>query len=144
MSQIKLLSMINFGKLECLCGVREPSVIYVNAYLNSNRSSQLTAQHLMISTNVNDNVCLVIYSVLVSLCRNRPTSVFSECCCVGFLICTGQKLSVDDIFMPAMEVFEELLVESSEFHSRGGEPSSSVGQFIRSEVQLCHRSQFNI
>lgn len=66
MSQIKLLSMINFGKLECLCGVREPSVIYVNAYLNSNRSSQLTAQHLMISTNVNDNVCLVIYSVLVS------------------------------------------------------------------------------
>lgn len=47
---------------------------------------------------------------------------------------SGQKLSLEDIH-PAQEMFSELLNESSEFLCQRGEPSASVGDFIRSEVQ---------
>lgn len=44
-------------------------------------------------------------------------------------------MNIEDVY-PAQEMFAELLYESSEFHSRGGEPCASVGDFIRSEVQV--------
>lgn len=47
---------------------------------------------------------------------------------------SGQKLNPEDI-SPALEMFFELMNESSEFHDQGGEPCSSVGDFIRSKVQ---------
>ncbi|XP_038592758.1 peroxisomal N(1)-acetyl-spermine/spermidine oxidase-like isoform X2 [Micropterus salmoides] len=47
---------------------------------------------------------------------------------------SGRKLTVEDI-QPAIEMFAELLNESSEFQSQGGEPWPCLGDFIRSEVQ---------
>ncbi|KAG7236345.1 hypothetical protein INR49_001042, partial [Caranx melampygus] len=47
---------------------------------------------------------------------------------------SGRKLNPEDI-SPALEMFFELMNESSEFHDQGGEPCASVGDFIRSEVQ---------
>uniref|UniRef100_A0A8C4GF14 Amine oxidase domain-containing protein n=2 Tax=Dicentrarchus labrax TaxID=13489 RepID=A0A8C4GF14_DICLA len=46
---------------------------------------------------------------------------------------SGQKLNAEDM-NPAKEMFAELLIESSEFQSQGGEPCASVGDFIRSEM----------
>ncbi|XP_061645010.1 peroxisomal N(1)-acetyl-spermine/spermidine oxidase isoform X1 [Phyllopteryx taeniolatus] len=45
---------------------------------------------------------------------------------------SGRKVSFEDVF-PAVEMFKELLAESSEFQE-GGEPWPSMGQFIRAEV----------
>lgn len=50
-------------------------------------------------------------------------------------MCAGRKLNAEDID-PATEMFAELLNESSEFHSQGGEPLASVGDFIRSQVHF--------
>ncbi|KAM9365198.1 peroxisomal N(1)-acetyl-spermine/spermidine oxidase-like [Pholidichthys leucotaenia] len=47
---------------------------------------------------------------------------------------SGRKLNEEDI-SPALEMFAELLYESSQFHIQGGEPFASVGEFIKSEVQ---------
>ncbi|KAI3363155.1 hypothetical protein L3Q82_011804 [Scortum barcoo] len=47
---------------------------------------------------------------------------------------SGRKLSAEDLD-PAREMFAELLYESSDFQSEGGEPWASVGDFIRAEVQ---------
>ncbi|XP_068579357.1 peroxisomal N(1)-acetyl-spermine/spermidine oxidase-like [Cebidichthys violaceus] len=47
---------------------------------------------------------------------------------------SGRKLNADDIYY-TQEMFAELLKESSEFESQGGEPWACVGDFIRSEVQ---------
>ncbi|XP_030297293.1 peroxisomal N(1)-acetyl-spermine/spermidine oxidase-like [Sparus aurata] len=47
---------------------------------------------------------------------------------------SGRKLNAED-FDPAKEMFIELLTESSDFQSKGGEPCASVGDFIRSEVK---------
>nr|XP_019953400.1 PREDICTED: peroxisomal N(1)-acetyl-spermine/spermidine oxidase [Paralichthys olivaceus] len=52
----------------------------------------------------------------------------------NFFSSSGQKLNAVDVY-PAMEMFAELLNEGSEFQNQGGEPCSSVGDFIRSEVQ---------
>ncbi|XP_028279073.1 peroxisomal N(1)-acetyl-spermine/spermidine oxidase [Parambassis ranga] len=52
----------------------------------------------------------------------------------NFFSSSGQRLNAEDI-LPAQEMFAELLNESSEFHSQGGEPWSSVGDFIRSQVK---------
>ncbi|XP_039994333.1 peroxisomal N(1)-acetyl-spermine/spermidine oxidase [Xiphias gladius] len=48
---------------------------------------------------------------------------------------SGRKLNAEDI-SPALEMFNELLNESSRFPSQGGEPWASMGDFLRSEVQL--------
>lgn len=50
-------------------------------------------------------------------------------------MCAGRKLDAEDIY-PAQEMFAELLDECSEFQSERGEPSASVGDFIRSEVHF--------
>ncbi|KAM7408800.1 hypothetical protein PAMA_002496 [Pampus argenteus] len=47
---------------------------------------------------------------------------------------SGRKLNAEDL-NPALEMFADVLNESSEFHSRGVEPWTNVGDFIRSEVQ---------
>uniref|UniRef100_UPI0037E7C9B7 peroxisomal N(1)-acetyl-spermine/spermidine oxidase-like n=1 Tax=Semicossyphus pulcher TaxID=241346 RepID=UPI0037E7C9B7 len=47
---------------------------------------------------------------------------------------SGRKLTSEE-FDPAKEMFCTLLEESSEFHSGGGEPRASVGDFIRSEAK---------
>ncbi|TKS85534.1 Peroxisomal N(1)-acetyl-spermine/spermidine oxidase [Collichthys lucidus] len=47
---------------------------------------------------------------------------------------SGRKLNIEDV-APAVEMFAELLEESSEFQSQGGEPYASMGDFIRSEVR---------
>nr|XP_020457438.1 peroxisomal N(1)-acetyl-spermine/spermidine oxidase-like isoform X1 [Monopterus albus]XP_020457439.1 peroxisomal N(1)-acetyl-spermine/spermidine oxidase-like isoform X2 [Monopterus albus] len=47
---------------------------------------------------------------------------------------SGRKLNAEDLY-PAEELFAELLKECSEFHSQGGEPCASVGEFLRTEVQ---------
>ncbi|XP_044070646.1 peroxisomal N(1)-acetyl-spermine/spermidine oxidase-like [Siniperca chuatsi] len=52
----------------------------------------------------------------------------------NFFSSSGQKLTAEDI-KPATEMFAELLHESSEFQSQGGEPWACVGDFIRSEAQ---------
>ncbi|XP_076598370.1 peroxisomal N(1)-acetyl-spermine/spermidine oxidase [Chaetodon auriga] len=52
----------------------------------------------------------------------------------SILTSSGQKLNTEDIY-PAVEMFNELLNEGANFHSQGGEPWASVGDFIRSEVQ---------
>lgn len=46
---------------------------------------------------------------------------------------SGRKLNTEDI-SPAMEMFVELLSESSEFQNQNGEPCASVGDFVRTEV----------
>lgn len=50
-------------------------------------------------------------------------------------MCAGRKLNAEAID-PARKMFSELLYESAEFHSQGGEPSASVGDFIRSRVHF--------
>lgn len=45
----------------------------------------------------------------------------------------GRRLTAEDVY-PACEMFAELLEESWEVQSEGGEPCASVGDFIRSEV----------
>lgn len=50
-------------------------------------------------------------------------------------MCAGRKLNAEAID-PAREMFAELLYESAQFHSQGGEPSASVGDFIRSRVHF--------
>lgn len=52
-------------------------------------------------------------------------------------MCAGRKLSVKDIY-PALEMFTVLLNESSQFQNQMGEPYTSVGDFIRSEVCFIH------
>ncbi|XP_029305563.1 peroxisomal N(1)-acetyl-spermine/spermidine oxidase [Cottoperca gobio] len=52
----------------------------------------------------------------------------------NFFSSSGRKLNAEDIY-PAQEMFFELMYESSEFESEGGEPWASVGDFVRSEVQ---------
>ncbi|XP_049926879.1 peroxisomal N(1)-acetyl-spermine/spermidine oxidase-like [Epinephelus moara] len=47
---------------------------------------------------------------------------------------SGRKLNAEDIY-PAQELFMELIDESSEFESQGGEPQACVGDFIRSEAR---------
>ncbi|XP_071336862.1 peroxisomal N(1)-acetyl-spermine/spermidine oxidase-like [Trachinotus anak] len=47
---------------------------------------------------------------------------------------SGRKLNAEDLH-PGLEMFFELMHESSEFHSQGGEPFASVGGFVRSEVK---------
>ncbi|XP_029376196.1 peroxisomal N(1)-acetyl-spermine/spermidine oxidase isoform X3 [Echeneis naucrates] len=47
---------------------------------------------------------------------------------------SGRRLKAETL-RPAVEVFFELMQESSEFHSKGGEPCASVGDFIRSKLQ---------
>lgn len=49
-------------------------------------------------------------------------------------MCVGRKLNPEDI-SPALEMFFELMNESSEFHDQRGEPCSNVGDFIRSQVR---------
>ncbi|KAM9848060.1 peroxisomal N(1)-acetyl-spermine/spermidine oxidase [Aulostomus maculatus] len=46
---------------------------------------------------------------------------------------SGRKLNTEDV-LPAQDLFAELMYESSEFASRGGEPWHSVEDFIRSEL----------
>ncbi|KAM4607696.1 peroxisomal N(1)-acetyl-spermine/spermidine oxidase-like [Polymixia lowei] len=46
---------------------------------------------------------------------------------------SGQKMNAEDM-LPALEMFVELLDESMEFTSQGGEPVASVGDFIRAEA----------
>ncbi|XP_077351290.1 peroxisomal N(1)-acetyl-spermine/spermidine oxidase isoform X2 [Festucalex cinctus] len=46
---------------------------------------------------------------------------------------SGRKVSLEDVY-PAVEMFKDLLDESTEFEKKGGEPWPSVGQFIRAEV----------
>uniref|UniRef100_UPI003AAB3A54 peroxisomal N(1)-acetyl-spermine/spermidine oxidase n=1 Tax=Centroberyx gerrardi TaxID=166262 RepID=UPI003AAB3A54 len=48
---------------------------------------------------------------------------------------SGQKLSAEDM-TPAMDLFAELLDESSDFESQGGEPFASVGEYIRAQAPL--------
>lgn len=50
-----------------------------------------------------------------------------------YVTCAGRRLAAEDID-PAVEMFAELLYDSSEVQSEGGEPCTSVGDFIRSEV----------
>lgn len=50
-------------------------------------------------------------------------------------MCAGKRLKAEDVY-PAVEMFAELLSESSQFKSHGGEPVASVGDFIRAEVHL--------
>lgn len=52
--------------------------------------------------------------------------------------CAGRKLTAEDID-PAREMFAELLIDSSEVQSDGGERCASVGEFIRSEVHYHHQ-----
>lgn len=52
---------------------------------------------------------------------------------MGYVTCAGRKLKAEDVYR-AVEMFAELLHESSEFHIRGEEPWTNVGDFIRSEV----------
>lgn len=47
---------------------------------------------------------------------------------------SGRKLNAEDV-NPARQMFEELMIESSEFQTEGGEPRASVGDFIRSEAR---------
>ncbi|XP_068424216.1 peroxisomal N(1)-acetyl-spermine/spermidine oxidase [Clinocottus analis] len=47
---------------------------------------------------------------------------------------SGRKLNTDDMYQ-TLEMFAELMNESSKFESQGGEPLASVGDFVRSEVQ---------
>lgn len=54
---------------------------------------------------------------------------------MGYVTSAGRKLNAED-FDPAKEMFIELLTESSDFQSKGGEPCASVGDFIRSEVHF--------
>lgn len=49
--------------------------------------------------------------------------------------CAGRKLTAEDVD-PAKEMFAELLYESSDFQSEGGETRASVGDFIRAEVHF--------
>ncbi|XP_056148407.1 peroxisomal N(1)-acetyl-spermine/spermidine oxidase isoform X2 [Lampris incognitus] len=51
----------------------------------------------------------------------------------GWFSSSGKKLRAEDTY-PAVSMFAELLDESAEFHSRGGEPRASVGDFIRAEA----------
>ncbi|CAG09386.1 unnamed protein product [Tetraodon nigroviridis] len=46
----------------------------------------------------------------------------------------GRKLNVEDI-VPAEELFTEIMEESSQFVTGGGEPFPSVGEFVRAQVQ---------
>lgn len=48
-------------------------------------------------------------------------------------MCAGRRINAEDIY-PAQDMFVELLYESSQYQSQGGEPWPSVGEFIRSEV----------
>lgn len=54
---------------------------------------------------------------------------------MGYVTSAGRKLNAED-FDPAKEMFIELLIESSDFQNKGGEPCASVGDFIRSEVHF--------
>ncbi|KAK6293365.1 hypothetical protein J4Q44_G00356910 [Coregonus suidteri] len=47
---------------------------------------------------------------------------------------SGRKLT-PELMGPAVELFAELLEEGGEFSEQGGEPYSSVGEFIRAEVR---------
>ncbi|KAM4590787.1 peroxisomal N(1)-acetyl-spermine/spermidine oxidase-like [Odontesthes bonariensis] len=47
---------------------------------------------------------------------------------------SGQKLKAEDVY-PALEMFAELLDESSEFQNQKGEPCACVGDFIRTQVK---------
>ncbi|XP_026211777.1 peroxisomal N(1)-acetyl-spermine/spermidine oxidase [Anabas testudineus] len=47
---------------------------------------------------------------------------------------SGRRINAEDIY-PAQDMFVELLYESSQYQSQGGEPWPSVGEFIRSEVR---------
>ncbi|KAM3606035.1 uncharacterized protein V6R79_009707 [Siganus canaliculatus] len=51
----------------------------------------------------------------------------------NFFSSSGQKLNAEDV-RPALDMFAELMYQSGEFQSQGGEPFASVGDFIRSEV----------
>ncbi|XP_030011399.1 peroxisomal N(1)-acetyl-spermine/spermidine oxidase [Sphaeramia orbicularis] len=51
----------------------------------------------------------------------------------NFFTSSGRKLNAEDMY-PAQQIFMELLDESSEVHSQGGEPFPSVGDFIRSKA----------
>uniref|UniRef100_UPI003AAD8E4C peroxisomal N(1)-acetyl-spermine/spermidine oxidase-like n=1 Tax=Centroberyx gerrardi TaxID=166262 RepID=UPI003AAD8E4C len=48
---------------------------------------------------------------------------------------SGQKLGAE-VMTPAMDLFAELLDESSDFESKGGEPFASVGEYIRAQAPL--------
>lgn len=54
-------------------------------------------------------------------------------------MCAGRKLNIEDV-APAVEMFAELLEQSSEFQSQGGEPYASMGDFIRSEVHFSFKN----
>lgn len=47
----------------------------------------------------------------------------------------GRRLNAEDVY-PAQDMFVELLSDISDFHTQGGEPWPSVGEFIRSEVPV--------
>lgn len=49
---------------------------------------------------------------------------------------TGRKLNVEDVIL-AEELFTEIMKESSQFVTQGGEPFPSVGDFVRAQV-ICH------
>lgn len=51
----------------------------------------------------------------------------------NFFTSSGRKLHAEDM-LPVQLTFAELLNESSEYQSKGGEPFSSVGHFIRSRA----------
>ncbi|CAJ1067563.1 Hypothetical predicted protein [Xyrichtys novacula] len=52
----------------------------------------------------------------------------------NFFSSSGRRLTLEE-YMPAQEMFDKVLNESSEFASKGGEPTASVGDFLRSEIQ---------
>ncbi|XP_074532681.1 peroxisomal N(1)-acetyl-spermine/spermidine oxidase-like isoform X1 [Halichoeres trimaculatus] len=52
----------------------------------------------------------------------------------NIFLSSGQRLTLEELD-PAREMFDKLLTESSEFATKGGEPTASVGDFIRSGVQ---------
>lgn len=47
----------------------------------------------------------------------------------------GRKLNIEDIIL-AQELFTEIMKESCQFVTQGGEPFPSVGEFVRAQV-LC-------
>lgn len=66
----------------------------------------------------------------VRYCKNLLGSI----CCI--ITVAGRKLNVEDIIL-AEELFTEIMKESSQFVTQGGEPFPSVGDFVRAQV-ICH------
>lgn len=52
------------------------------------------------------------------------------------VIVAGRKLNIEDIIL-AEELFTEIMKESSNFITQGGEPFPSVGEFVRAQVLCC-------